>query len=200
MEESTQEITLLDIFAKIEAVLFAYADPISIAKLSNILDVTVSDCKKYLKDFSNQLNNDKNRGVNIVFLEDSVQLVSKKEFAEYIKDAMEEKNNYILTPVSMEVLSIIAYNQPVTKGFIEQVRGTNSNGIVNSLVEKGLIEEAGRLDILGKPISYRTTKIFLRTFGLTDLSELPPLESLNEEQISLEEEIILGNGDNKWWY
>lgn len=197
MKESTQEITLLDIFAKIEAVLFAYADPISIAKLSNILDVTVSDCKKYLKDFSNQLNNDKNRGVNIVFLEDSVQLVSKKEFAEYIKDAMEEKNNYILTPVSMEVLSIIAYNQPVTKGFIEQVRGTNSNGIVNSLVEKGLIEEAGRLDIPGKPISYRTTKIFLRTFGLTDLSELPPLESLNEEQISLEEEIILGNGDNK---
>lgn len=200
MKKSTKEISFSNIFAKIEAILFAYADPISIIKLSNILDITVSDCKKYLKDFSSQLNNDKDRGIKTVFLEDSVQLVSKKEFAEYIKNAIEEKNNYILTPVSMEVLSIIAYNQPVTKGFIEQVRGTNSNGIVNSLVEKGLIEEAGRLDIPGKPISYRTTKIFLRTFGLSDLNELPPLENLNEEQISLEEEIILGNGDNKWWY
>lgn len=197
MKKSTKEISFSNIFAKIEAILFAYADPISIIKLSNILDITVSDCKKYLKDFSSQLNNDKDRGIKTVFLEDSVQLVSKKEFAEYIKNAIEEKNNYILTPVSMEVLSIIAYNQPVTKGFIEQVRGTNSNGIVNSLVEKGLIEEAGRLDIPGKPISYRTTKIFLRTFGLSDLNELPPLENLNEEQISLEEEIILGNGDNK---
>ena len=197
MKKSTKEISFSNIFAKIEAILFAYADPISIIKLSNILDITVSDCKKCLKDFSSQLNNDKDRGIKTVFLEDSVQLVSKKEFAEYIKNAIEEKNNYILTPVSMEVLSIIAYNQPVTKGFIEQVRGTNSNGIVNSLVEKGLIEEAGRLDIPGKPISYRTTKIFLRTFGLSDLNELPPLENLNEEQISLEEEIILGNGDNK---
>lgn len=192
-----QKTTLLNIFAKIEAVLFAYADPISIAKLANILDIAVSDCKKYLKDFSCQLNTAQNRGITIVFLEDSVQLVTKKEFAEYIKEAIEEKNNYILTPVSMEVLSIIAYNQPVTKGFIEKIRGTNSNGIVNSLVEKGLIEEAGRLDIPGKPISYRTTKIFLRTFGLTDLNQLPPLEELDEEQISLEEEIMLGNGDNK---
>ena len=175
-----QKTTLLNIFAKTEAVLFAYADPISIAKLANILDIAVSDCKKYLKDFSCQLNTAQNRGIKIVFLEDSVQLVSKKEFAEYIKEVIEEKNNYILTPVSMEVLSIIAYNQPVTKGFIEKIRGTNSNGIVNSLVEKGLIEEAGRLDIPGKPISYRTTKIFLRTFGLTDLNQLPPLEELDE--------------------
>lgn len=197
MKGSTQETTLLNIFAKIEAILFAYADPISITKLSNILDINTSDCSKYLKDFSHELNNDQNRGIKIVFLDDSVQLVSKKEFAEYIKNAIEEKNNYILTPVSMEVLSIIAYNQPVTKGFIEQIRGTNSNGVVNSLVEKGLIEESGRLDIPGKPISYRTTKTFLRTFGLSDLNQLPPLENLNEEQISLEEEIILGNGDNK---
>ncbi len=197
MKESTQETILLNIFAKIEAILFAYADPISITKLSNILDINTSDCSKYLKDFSHELNNNQNRGIKIVFLDDSVQLVSKKEFAEYIKNAIEEKNNYILTPVSMEVLSIIAYNQPVTKGFIEQIRGTNSNGVVNSLVEKGLIEESGRLDIPGKPISYRTTKTFLRTFGLADLNQLPPLENLNEEQISLEEEIILGNGDNK---
>ena len=197
MKESTQETTLLNIFAKIEAILFAYADPISITKLSNILDINTSDCSKHVKDFACELNNDHNRGIKIVFLDDSVQLVSKKEFAEYIKNAIKEKNNYILTPVSMEVLSIIAYNQPVTKGFIEQIRGTNSNGIVNSLVEKGLIEESGRLDIPGKPISYRTTKNFLRTFGLSDLNQLPPLENLNEEQISLEEEIILGNGDSK---
>ena len=197
MTKLESKTTLLNIFAKIEAILFAYADPISVMRLSEILCVSMSECKKYLKDFSKELDNDKNRGLGLVFLDDSVQLVSKKEFAEHIKEAIEEKNNYILTPVSMEVLSIIAYNQPVTRGFIEKIRGTNSNGIVNSLVEKDLIEEAGRLDMPGKPISYRTTKTFLRTFGLTSLDQLPPLESLNEEQISLEEEIMLGNGDNK---
>lgn len=197
MTKLESKTTLLSIFAKIEAILFAYADPISIARLSEIVCVSTSECKKYLDDFSKNLDNDKNRGLSLIFLDDSVQLVSKKECSEYIKEAIEEKNNYVLTPVSMEVLSIIAYNQPVTKGFIEKIRGTNSNGIVNSLVEKGLIEEAGRLDIPGKPIGYRTTKAFLRTFGLTNLNQLPPLENLNEEQISLEEEIILGNGDNK---
>lgn len=197
MTKLESKTTLLNIFAKIEAILFAYADPISVMRLSEILCVSMSECKKYLKDFSKELDNDKNRGLGLVFLDDSVQLVSKKEFAEHIKEAIEEKNNYILTPVSMEVLSIIAYNQPVTRGFIEKIRGTNSNGIVNSLVEKDLIEEAGRLDMPGKPISYKTTKTFLRTFGLISLDQLPPLENLNEEQISLEEEIMLGNGDNK---
>ena len=197
MKESTQETTLLNIFAKIEAILFAYADPISINKLSNILDINICDCTKHLKDFSCELNKDQNRGIKIVFLEDSVQLVSKEEFSEYIKNALEENNNYVLTSVAMEVLSIIAYNQPTTRGFIEQIRGANSNGIINSLVEKGLIEESGRLDIPGKPIIYRTTKTFLKTFGLENLNQLPPLENLSEEQISLEEEIILGNGDNK---
>lgn len=197
MTKLKSKTTLLNILAKIEAVLFAYADPISIMRLSEILCVSMSECKKYLNDFSKELDNDNNRGLSLVLLDDSVQLVSKKEFAEYIKEAIEEKNNYILTPVSMEVLAIIAYNQPVTRGFIEKIRGTNSNGIVNSLVEKDLIEEAGRLDMPGKPISYRTTKTFLRTFGLTSLDQLPSLESLNEEQISLEEEIMLGNGDNK---
>ncbi len=196
MKKSVQQTSLLNIFAKIESVLFAYAEPISISRLSEILRISKSECKKYLNDFSKELDTASNRGLSLVFLDDSVQLVSKKECEGYIKEAIEEKNNYILTPVSMEVLSIIAYNQPVTKGFIEKIRGTNSNGIVNSLVEKDLIEEAGRLDIPGKPISYRTTKTFLRTFGLNNLNQLPPLENLNEEQISIEEEIVLGNGDN----
>ena len=196
MKKSVQQTSLLNIFAKIESVLFAYAEPISISRLSEILRISKSECKKYLNDFSKELDMANNRGLSLVFLDDSVQLVSKKECEGYIKEAIEEKNNYILTPVSMEVLSIIAYNQPVTKGFIEKIRGTNSNGIVNSLVEKDLIEEAGRLDIPGKPISYRTTKTFLRTFGLNNLNQLPPLENLNEEQISIEEEIVLGNGDN----
>ncbi len=196
MKKSAQQTSSLNIFAKIESVLFAYAEPISISRLSEILRISTSECKKYLNDFSKELDMANNRGLSLVFLDDSVQLVSKKECEGYIKEAIEEKNNYILTPVSMEVLSIIAYNQPVTKGFIEKIRGTNSNGIVNSLVEKNLIEEAGRLDIPGKPISYRTTKTFLRTFGLNNLNQLPPLENLNEEQISIEEEIVLGNGDN----
>ena len=106
--------------------------------------------------------------------------MSKKAFAQEIKKAIAVKRDLPLSPVSMEVLAIIAYNQPVTKGFIEQVRGVNSGQIVNNLVEKGLVEEAGRLDLPGRPISYRTTDVFLRTFDLKTLDDLPAVKQLEE--------------------
>ena len=94
---------------------------------------------------------------------------------EYVKLAAETKKNAPLTPAAMEVLTIIAYNQPVTKSFVEHIRGTDSSSVVNSLVEKGLLEEAGRLDVPGRPIAYRTTPVFLRCFGFESLDDLPPL-------------------------
>ena len=192
MDKGIQQ-SLLSYLAKIEAILFAYADPMPIAKLSEVLGITVSACRQQLEEMS-EINKDKNRGLMLVFLDDCVQLVSKKEFSSIIKSSIEQKHQSKLTPVSMEVLAIIAYNQPVTKGFIEQVRGTNSNNIVNSLLEKGLIEEAGRMDIPGKPISYKTTKVFLRSFGLKDLSQLPPLEE--DEQMITAQEVFSEHGDD----
>lgn len=166
---------IVDFKGAIEAVLFAYGDPIPIPKLAEILGIDKAACREQLNALSESYEK-VNRGIRLLYLDDSVQLCSKDEFSEEIKKAVRTKKDSPLTPVTMEVLSIIAYNQPVTKGFIEQVRGVNSNQIVNNLVEKGLVEEAGRMDVPGKPIAYRTTKDFLRAFDMTSLENLPPLD------------------------
>ena len=181
MEIGVKNSGSLSLFAKIEAVLFAYAEPISISKLADVLRLSVLECKNKLSEFAKNMNADENRGIMLVFLDDSVQLISKKEASGLINMAIEKARGGALTAVAMEVLAIIAYNQPVTKGFIEKIRGTNSNSVGNSLVEKKWVEEAGRLDIPGKPIGYKTTKTFLRSFGLSDLSQLPPLDGLQEK-------------------
>ena len=110
-------------------------------------------------------------------LEDCYQLCTRAEFAPVIRNALRIDRNRPLSQSAMEVLAVIAYNQPVSKSFVEKVRGVNSSYIINSLVEKGLIEEAGRLDTPNKPTAYRTTSAFLRCFGLDSLSDLPPVEN-----------------------
>ena len=105
----------------------------------------------------------------------SWQLATKTAYAPDIKDIMDTRRNTPLSPAALEVLAIIAYNQPVSRSFIEQVRGVDSSSTVQTLVQKGLIEEAGRLDLPGRPVSFRTTDVFLRTFGIASLAELPPL-------------------------
>ena len=125
-------------------------------------------------------------GICIVELNDSFQMCTNPDFADYIKKALEIKKNIPLSQAAMEVLAIIAYNQPVTKSFVEQVRGVESSQIVNNLVEKGLVEEAGRLDVPGRPISYKTSINFLRCFGLSGLDKLPPLPDENG-QVMLDE-------------
>ena len=111
------------------------------------------------------------------------RFVTREEFAPYIKKAFDIKRRTPLSPASLEVLAVIAYNQPVTRAFIEQVRGVDCSGVVSTLVEKGLIEERGRLELPGKPLLYGTTKNFLRCFGISDLSELPELPK-NENAVS----------------
>lgn len=115
------------------------------------------------------------RGLVLLQLEDRWQLATKTAYAPYIKDIMDTRRNTPLSPAALEVLAIIAYNQPVSRSFIEQVRGVDSSSTVQTLVQKGLIEEAGRLDLPGRPVSFRTTDVFLRTFGIASLAELPPL-------------------------
>ena len=103
-----------------------------------------------------------------------------------LKSRLEIKKNSALSPAAMEALTIVAYNQPVTKGFVEQVRGVDSSGVVNSLVEKGLLAEAGRLDLPGRPIAYKTTDVFLRAFKLSSVKDLPELPE-QKEQITFDE-------------
>lgn len=127
-------------------------------------------------------------GICILDLNGSYQMCTKLEWAEKVKQALEMKRNTPLSQAAMETLAVIAYNEPVTKSFIEQVRGVDSSGIVNNLAEKGLIEEAGRLELPGRPIAYRTSANFLRSFQLTSLADLPPIpEEKNEEEAEEQE-------------
>lgn len=181
--------------AALEAVLFASGDPISIDRLSQTFEIKPEEIEKYIKELEIKLAAD-NSGFYVVRLENTYQLVTREEFAPYIKKAFDIKRRTPLSPASLEVLAVIAYNQPVTRAFIEQVRGVDCSGVVSTLVEKGLIEERGRLELPGRPLLYGTTKTFLRSFSLNDLSDLPPLPKDNPEvndvgeQLEIEEELV----------
>ena len=125
-------------------------------------------------------------------LDDQYQMSTREEFQEAVKKALEIKKSQPLSQAAMEVLAIVAYNQPVTKSFVEQIRGVDSSSTVNTLVERGLLEEKGRLDLPGRPVSYGTTPHFLRSFGLTSIGELPLVPQSGEEaelegQVRIEE-------------
>ncbi len=177
-----------------EAVLFASGDPISIDRLSQTFEIKPEEVEKYIKELEKKYD-EQNSGFYVVRLENTYQLVTREEFAPYIKTAFDIKRRTPLSPAALEVLAVIAYNQPVTRSFIEQVRGVDCSGVVTTLVEKGLIEERGRLELPGRPLLYGTTKTFLRSFSLNDLSDLPPLPKDNPEvndigeQLEISEEI-----------
>ena len=114
-------------------------------------------------------------GLELLRLEDSYQLATRPELQPYVKAALEVKRGQSVSPAALEVLAVVAYNQPVTKSFVEQVRGVDCSGVLSTLVERELVEEAGRMELPGRPIAYRTTANFLRCFGLTSLEDLPPL-------------------------
>ena len=171
--------------AAIEAILFASGEPISVKRLADTVEVEEETVYKICKTLQDRKKTEES-GICIVELNDSFQMCTNPDFADYIKKALEIKKNIPLSQAAMEVLAIIAYNQPVTKSFVEQVRGVESSQIVNNLVEKGLVEEAGRLDVPGRPISYKTSINFLRCFGLSGLDKLPPLPDENG-QVMLDE-------------
>jgi len=176
---NTEEKTLCKkaIYEAVEAILFAAGYPIKIEKLAQTLGTTVSEMKKIISEFENEYNSKDNiRGIQLVVLDESVQLCTKEEYGDYIKTALGMKSRGKLSNSSLEVLAIIAYNQPTTKAFIEQIRGVDCTYAINNLLDKGLIEAKGRLDAPGKPIVYGTTYDFLRCFGLESVKELPKFE------------------------
>ena len=158
----------------IEAILFASGEPVEIYRLAQASETDTGTLSSMIK-LLNDRYNDCGSGIYIARLDSSYQMCTRQEFAPQIRAALETKKNTPLSNAAMEALTVIAYNQPVSKGFVESVRGIDSSSVINNLVEKGLVEEAGRLDVPGKPIVYRTTPVFLRSFGLSSLAELPPL-------------------------
>lgn len=171
--------------AAVEAILFAAGDPIEEDKLALAAGIKPRELDAVLALLDEKYAY-ADSGIELLRLDGSLQLATKKRFAEAIKEALEIRRNSVLSPAAMEVLTIAAYNQPVTKSFIEHIRGVDSSGTVNSLVEKGLLCEAGRLDLPGRPIAYKTTDVFLRSFCISSLSELPPLPE-QEAQVTIDE-------------
>ena len=160
--------------AAVEAMLFAYAEPIGADKLAQALQMPVSSVEPVLEELRTRYARE-DSGLCLLHLNTHWQLATKTEFAECVRRVLDTRRSIPLGPAAMETLTVIAYNQPVSRAFIEQVRGVDSSSSVSGLLEKGLIEEAGRLDLPGRPVSFRTTDTFLRVFGLSSLADLPPV-------------------------
>ncbi len=178
----------------VEAILFAHGEPIEAEKLCAAAGVEADMPEKLVQLLVDRYEST-GSALTVLKLGNSYQLAVKAEFFDYVRAALESKKNTPLSPAAMEVLTIIAYNQPVTKGFVEHVRGIDSSSVVNSLVEKNLLEEAGRLDVPGKPIAYKTTSAFLRCFQLSSLDDLPALPD-SDGQVSFDE-ILISNDKGK---
>lgn len=168
---------MIDIVSVIEAILFAAGDSVPIARLSLILGVSEEEVISAATELQETYSSGQ-RGMRILRLEDKLQMCSAPEFASYIGKALEQRKPPVLSQPALETLAVVAYFQPVTRAYVEQVRGVDSSYTVGMLCERGLIEECGRLDVPGRPLLFRTTDVFLRTMGISALSELPPLPDM----------------------
>lgn len=161
----------------LEAILFASGERMEIARLAAVMEVDADEIVQAAEALADQLAFER-RGIRIIRLEQGYQMVSSGEMADFVTKALETRKPPKLSSSQLEALTIVAYYQPATKAMVEQIRGVDSSYSVAALLNKKLIEEAGRLNVPGRPIQYRTTPDFLRTFGLTSLEELPPIEKI----------------------
>lgn len=162
----------------IEAILFAAGERIEVSRLAAALETDEAEIASAAGALADKLAFDR-RGIRILKLENGYQMVSSGEMADYVTKALETRKPPKLSASQLEALTIIAYYQPATKAMVEQIRGVDSAYSISALMNKRLIEEAGRLNVPGRPIQYRTTPDFLRTFGLSSLEELPSIEKVN---------------------
>ncbi len=160
--------------------LFASGEPVSATRLGEVLGLDESAVTEYCMRLADKID-DAGSALQIVRTEDKFQLCTRAKYASYIRAALELRKNTPLSPAAMEVLAIIAYNEPVTRNLVERVRGVDCSGVISSLLNKGLIEEKGRLDLPGRPMQYKTSTLFLRCFGMESLSQLPRLPGDEEE-------------------
>lgn len=174
--------------AMVEAVLFAAAEPIEYTKLASVLGMDDEQILLVMDELNKKYDAE-DCGICLLQLDTKYQLCSKKEFVEAVRDVLDLKRNTPLSQAAFEVLAIIAYNQPITKPYIEQIRGVDCSGVVNTLCQRGLVEEKGRLDVPGRPVLYGTTTDFLRCFSLNSLDDLPELPEGDRE-------ILMSDVDN----
>ena len=178
--------------ATIEAVLFALGDAVGTEKLSAAIGHDKETTRRIMHQMMDRYNS-REGGMEIIELEDSFQLATRREYYEALIRVAKQPKKYVLTDVQLEVLSIIAYKQPVTRQEVEKIRGVNSDHALNRLIEYGLVGEAGRLDAPGRPILFGTTEEFLRNFGVRSTEELPSIqpELVEEMKSQAEEEVQL---------
>ena len=170
-----------DIKAAVEAILFASGTAVDAERIASALELDTATVKDCADELIEKYKNEKH-GIKIVRINSGYQMCSNKEYGAYVRKVMDMKKNTPLSQAAMEVLAVIAYNQPVTKAFIEQIRGVDCSGVVSSLCLKGLIEEKGRLELPGKPLLYGTTDRFLHCFGLENLEGLPSVEKKKDPE------------------
>lgn len=165
--------------AAVEAIVFASGEPVPLSRLALALELDEDTTARIADDWVQDINT-RGGGLTALKLDDRYQLCSSKACAAYVRKAMDIRRNTPLSQAAMEVLAIIAYNQPVSRPFVEQVRGVDCSAVMQGLQQKGLIEERGRMDLPGRPLLYGTTPNFLRCFGISSLEQLPPLPQKQE--------------------
>lgn len=189
METQTQK-------GAIEAIIFASGEPISLEKIAAAIELSRTEAKTLVEAVMEEFNQ-MHSGIQIIQINDSYQMCTKSEFESYIRLALELKHNTPLSAAALEVLAIVAYHQPVTKAFLEQVRGVDSSSVLNGLFAKGLIEERGRLELPGRPLLYGTTQNFLRCMGISSLEELPEIPNPKDTEEQANENDTADVADDK---
>ena len=169
-----------NVLARLEAMLFACGDPVKASRLADVLELDVESVTKMLSSLGDSYE-ERESGLRLIRIDGKYQLCTREEYGQDVRKLLEIKKNTPLSQAAFEVLAIIAYNKTVTKSFIEQIRGVDCSGSISNLVQKGLIEEKGRLDLPGRPLVYGTTDRFLRCFSISSLDELPDLPQSDEE-------------------
>ncbi len=184
-----------NVLASLEAMLFAAGDPMEPAKLAEVLNIDVENVIKMLGHLE-AVYDERDGGLRLIRVDGKYQLCTREEYAEDVRGLLEIKKNTPLSQAAFEVLAIVAYNKSVTRSFIEQIRGVDCSGPVSNLIQKGLIEEKGRLDLPGRPLVYGTTDRFLRCFSLNSLDDLPDLPDNNDEKDNSQTSLFEDGGDS----
>lgn len=175
--------------AACEAILFSSGEPLEASRIADALELDIETVTAALWELSNLLD-ERESGICLLRLGSKYQLCSRVEYAQQIRSVLDIKKNTPLSPAAFEVLAVVAYNQPVTKAYVEQIRGVDCSGVISTLCQRGLLEEKGRLDLPGRPLLYGTTPDFLRCFCLSSLADLPELPERNENPEEINDDEI----------
>ncbi|MGL4655095.1 MAG: SMC-Scp complex subunit ScpB [Sarcina sp.] len=168
------------IYSVIESLLFVSGEPLAASEISKIIECTFEDTVSYLKEMTLLFENAEERGIKLISINGKYQLVTKNDNSMFIQKLLKKNTRQSLSQASLESLAIIAYKQPITRIEIDEIRGVKSDSAIQRLIEKNLVEETGRKEVVGKPILFGTTDEFLRHFALTDIEDLPSLDLYTE--------------------